>query len=235
MTKKSFLRAFRDSLPIMAGYLALGIGYGVLLQSKGYSFWWAILMSVTMFAGSGQYAGVDFMASGASLLSTAFMTLIINCRHFFYGVSLLKKYRSTGLAKPYLIFGLTDETYSITATTTLESGVDPKKYYLFLTALNHSYWITGCVLGAVLGMFLPFPSTGIDFAMTALFIVILTEQWLSNKEHLPAILGVATTAVCLIVFGAEYFIIPALLLISAELMLLRKRLEKPADEVSGND
>ena len=235
MTKKSFLRAFRDSLPIMAGYLALGIGYGVLLQSKGYSFWWAILMSVTMFAGSGQYAGVDFMASGASLLSTAFMTLIINCRHFFYGVSLLKKYRGTGLAKPYLIFGLTDETYSITATTTLESGVDPKKYYLFLTALNHSYWITGCVLGAVLGMFLPFPSTGIDFAMTALFIVILTEQWLSNKEHLSARLGVATTAVCLIVFGAEYFIIPALLLISAELMLLRKRLEKPADEVSGND
>ena len=235
MTKKSFLRAFRDSLPIMAGYLALGIGYGVLLQSKGYSFWWAILMSVTMFAGSGQYAGVDFMASGASLHSTAFMKLIINCRHFFYGVSLLKKYRGTGLAKPYLIFGLTDETYSITATTTLESGVDPKKYYLFLTALNHSYWITGCVLGAVLGMFLPFPSTGIDFAMTALFIVILTEQWLSNKEHLPAILGVATTAVCLIVFGAEYFIIPALLLISAELMLLRKRLEKPADEVSGND
>ena len=235
MTKKSFLRAFRDSLPIMAGYLALGIGYGVLLQSKGYSFWWAILMSVTMFAGSGQYAGVDFMASGASLLSTAFMTLIINCRHFFYGVSLLKKYRGTGLAKPYLIFGLTDESYSITATTTLESGVDPKKYYLFLTALNHSYWITGCVLGAVLGMFLPFPSTGIDFAMTALFIVILTEQWLSNKEHLSARLGVATTAVCLIVFGAEYFIIPALLLISAELMLLRKRLEKPADEVSGND
>lgn len=235
MTRKSFLRAFRDSLPIMAGYLALGIGYGVLLQSKGYSFWWAILMSVTMFAGSGQYAGVDFMASGASLLSTAFMTLIINCRHFFYGVSLLKKYRGTGLAKPYLIFGLTDETYSITATTTLESGVDPKKYYLFLTALNHSYWITGCVLGAVLSMFLPFPSTGIDFAMTALFIVILTEQWLSNKEHLPAILGVATTAVCLIVFGAEYFIIPALLLISAELMLLRKRLEKPADEVSEND
>ncbi len=232
MIKKSFRRAFRDSLPIMAGYLALGIGYGVLLQSKGYSFWWAILMSVTMFAGSGQYAGVDFMASGASLLTTAFMTLIINCRHFFYGVSLLDKYRGTGAFKPYLIFGLTDETYSITATTTLEDDISPKHYYFFLTALNHSYWITGCVLGAVLGMFLPFDSKGVDFAMTALFIVIMTEQWLSSREHLPAILGAATTAVCLVVFGADYFIVPSLFLIALEMVLFRKKLDKTGEEVS---
>lgn len=235
MIKKSFRRAFRDSLPIMAGYLALGIGYGVLLQSKGYSFWWAILMSVTMFAGSGQYAGVDFMASGASLLSTAFMTLIINCRHFFYGVSLLEKYRGAGVFKPYLIFGLTDETYSITATTTLPDDLSPRHYYFFLTALNHSYWITGCVLGAVLGMFLPFSSEGVDFAMTALFIVIMTDQWLSAKEHLPAVLGAATTLVCLLVFGAQYFIVPALFLIAAEMMLLRRRLDKTTEEVSGGD
>lgn len=235
MTKKSFQRAFRDSLPIMAGYLALGIGYGVLLQSKGYSFWWAILMSVTMFAGSGQYAGVDFMASGASLLTTAFMTLIINCRHFFYGVSLLEKYRGTGAAKPYLIFGLTDETYSITATTVPGNDINPKRYYLFLTALNHSYWITGCVLGAVLGMFLPFSSEGIDFAMTALFIVIMVEQWLSSREHLPAILGIATTVLCLLAFGAEYFIVPSLFLIAAELMLLRKKLDKTESGVPHED
>ena len=226
MTGKAFRKAFKDSLPIMAGYLALGIGYGVLLQSKGFSFWWAILMSVTMFAGSGQYAGVDFMAGGASLLTTAFMTLIINCRHFFYGVSLLDKYRGTGIVKLYLIFGLTDETYSITATTVLEEGINKKKYYFFLTALNHSYWITGCILGAVLGMFLPFSSEGIDFAMTALFIVIMVEQWLTNKEHLPAVLGVATTVVSLVAFGAEYFIIPSMALIAVELMLLRKRLER---------
>ena len=235
MTGKAFRKAFKDSLPIMAGYLALGIGYGVLLQSKGFSFWWAILMSVTMFAGSGQYAGVDFMAGGASLLTTAFMTLIINCRHFFYGVSLLDKYRGTGIVKPYLIFGLTDETYSITATTVLEEGINKKKYYFFLTALNHSYWITGCVLGAVLGMFLPFSSEGIDFAMTALFIVIMVEQWLTNKEHLPAVLGVATTVVCLVAFGAEYFIIPSMALIAIELMLLRKRLEKKDNKEGGNE
>lgn len=235
MIKKSFRRAFRDSLPIMAGYLALGIGYGVLLQSKGYSFWWAVLMSVTMFAGSGQYAGVDFMASGASLLTTAFMTLVINCRHFFYGVSLLDKYRGTGAVKPYLIFGLTDETYSITATTTPEEDVSPKHYYFFLTALNHSYWITGCVLGALLGMFLPFDSKGVDFAMTALFIVIMTEQWLSSRQHLPAILGAATTAVCLAVFGADYFIVPSLFLIALEMVLFRKKLDKPEGEVSADD
>lgn len=235
MTGKAFRKAFKDSLPIMAGYLALGIGYGVLLQSKGFSFWWAILMSVTMFAGSGQYAGVDFMAGGASLLTTAFMTLIINCRHFFYGVSLLDKYRGTGIVKPYLIFGLTDETYSITATTVLEEDINKKKYYFFLTALNHSYWITGCVLGAVLGMFLPFSSEGIDFAMTALFIVIMVEQWLTNKEHLPAILGVATTVICLVAFGAEYFIIPSMALIAVELMLLRKRLEKKDNKEGGNE
>ncbi len=235
MTKRTFRRAFKDSLPIMAGYLALGIGYGVLLQSKGYSFWWAILMSVTMFAGSGQYAGVDFMASGASLLTTAFMTLIINCRHFFYGVSLLDKYRGTGVFKPYLIFGLTDETYSITATVKLDDTIDAKKYYFFLTALNHSYWITGCVLGAVLGMFLPFSSEGIDFAMTALFIVIMVEQWLDSKEHLPALLGVGTTVLCLIIFGAEYFIVPALAFIAAELMIFRKKLDKTTEEAKADD
>ena len=235
MTKRTFRRAFKDSLPIMAGYLALGIGYGVLLQSKGYSFWWAILMSVTMFAGSGQYAGVDFMASGASLLTTAFMTLIINCRHFFYGVSLLDKYRGTGVFKPYLIFGLTDETYSIAATVKLDDTIDAKKYYFFLTALNHSYWITGCVLGAVLGMFLPFSSEGVDFAMTALFIVIMVEQWLDSKEHLPALLGMGTTVLCLIIFGSDYFIVPALAFIAAELMIFRKKLDKTAKEAKADD
>ena len=235
MTKASFKKAFRDSLPIMAGYLALGIGFGVLLQAKGYGWWWAVFMSVTMFAGSGQYAGVDFMAGGASLLTTAFMTLVINCRHFFYGVSLLDKYRGTGLVKPYLIFGLTDETYSITATTELSADISPKKYYFFLTALNHSYWITGCVLGAVLGMFLPFSSEGVDFAMTALFIVIMVEQWLTSDNHLPAILGASSTALCLIIFGAQYFIVPSLCLISAEMVIFRKRLEKKTDGVTDDD
>lgn len=238
MTKRTLRRAFRDSLPILAGYLALGMGFGVMLQSKGYSFWWAILMSCTMFAGSGQYAGVDFLATGASVLTTAVMTFIINARHFFYGFSLLDKYKGAGALKPYMIFGLTDETYSIVCSAQLPEDINPKRYYFFLTALNHSYWITGCTLGAVLGEFLPFSSKGIDFAMTALFIVIMVEQWMSTREHLPALLGIATTVVCLLIFGADMFIIPSMVLIAAELLLFRKKLEAPEEqgkEVSGDD
>lgn len=241
MTKRTFKRAFKDSLPIMAGYLALGIGFGVLLQSKGYSFWWAILMSITIYAGAGQYAAVDLLSGGASLLTTAFMTLIINARHFFYGFSLLDKYKNIGKVKPYLIFGLTDETYSIVCSAQLDDTVNHKKYYFFLTLLDQFYWICGCTIGAVAGMIIPFNSTGIDFAMTALFIVIFVEQWLEQKEHLPAVLGVATTVACLFIFGSQYFIIPSMVLIAVELVIFKKQLQKPSEsdeaetEVGKND
>ena len=239
MIKRTFKRAFRDSLPVLAGYLALGIGFGVLLQSKGYSFWWAILMSVTIFTGSGQYAGVDFLANSASIVTTAIMTFIINARHFFYGFSLLDKYKGAGIFKPYLIFGLTDETYSIVCSAKLDDTIDHKKYYLFLTALDHCYWITGCTLGAVLGEILPFSNEGIGYSMTALFIVIMVEQWLTSKEHLPVILGVSTTIVCRVIFGADLFIIPAMVLIAFELVIFRKKLDKSAapdrEEANGDD
>lgn len=225
MLKQTLKKAFKDSLPILAGYLALGIGFGVLLHSKGYSFLWALLMSCTIYAGAGQYAAVDLLSSGASLVTTAVMTVIINARHFFYGFSLLERYRGTGKAKPYLIFGLTDETYSLVCTAKIPQGIDEKKYYFFLTLLDQLYWITGCTLGALLGTFIEFDSTGIDFAMTALFVVIFIEQWLSTKSHLPAILGAGTALVCLFVFGADYFIIPSMAFIAIELVLFRSRLE----------
>lgn len=226
MGKRTLKKAFKDSLPILAGYLALGIGFGVLLHSKGYSFLWALLMSCTIYAGAGQYAAVDLLSSGASLITTAVMTLIINARHFFYGFSLLDKYKGTGKAKPYMIFALTDETYSLVCTAKIPEGIDEKKYYLFLSILDHLYWISGCTIGALLGTFIPFDSTGIDFAMTALFVVIFVEQWLDTKEHLPAILGAVTTIVCLFVFGAQYFIIPSMAFIAVELVIFRKRFEK---------
>ena len=164
------------------------------------------------------------------------MTLIINARHFFYGFSLLEKYKGTGKFKPYLIFGLTDETYSLVATAKLDDTIDHKKYYFFVTALDHLYWITGCTTGALMGTFIPFDSTGIDFAMTALFVVIFVEQWLTMKEHLPAILGAVTTLVCLIIFGSQYFIIPSMVLIAFELVIFRKKLEKNIEsEVNEND
>lgn len=226
MGKRTLKKAFKDSLPILAGYLALGIGFGVLLHSKGYSFLWALLMSCTIYAGAGQYAAVDLLSSGASLITTAVMTLIINARHFFYGFSLLDKYKGTGKAKPYMIFALTDETYSLVCTAKIPEGIDEKKYCLFLSVLDQLYWITGCTIGALIGTFIPFDSTGIDFAMTALFVVIFVEQWLSTKEHLPAILGAATTLVCLFIFGAQYFIIPSMAFIAVELVIFRKRFEK---------
>lgn len=232
MTKQTFNRAFKNSLPIMAGYLALGIGFGVLLQSKGYSFWWAILMSITIYAGAGQYAAVDLLSGGATLLTTAFITLVINARHFFYGFSLLDKYNEIGKIKPYLIFGLTDETYSVICSVQLEEGVDKRKYYFFITLLDHLYWIAGCTVGALAGTFIPFDSTGIDFAMTALFIVIFVEQWLDRKQHLPAVLGIVTTVVCLLVFGSKYFLIPSMALIAVELVIFRKKLEEPIDNNS---
>ena len=235
MTKKTFKRAFKDSLPVLAGYLAHGIGFGVLLQSKGYSFLWALLMSCTIYAGAGQYAAVDLLSSGASLITTALMTLLINARHFFYGFSLLDKYKGTGKAKPYLIFGLTDETYSLVCTAKLDDTVNHKKYYFFLTALDQLYWITGCTLGALLGEFIPFNSTGIEFAMTAIFVVIFVEQWISTKEHLPAILGALTTLVCMFVFGKQLFIIPSMILIAIELVAFRKKLEKEDCEGDNND
>lgn len=231
MGKRTFKKAFKDSLPIMAGYLALGIGFGVLLQSKGFSFWWAILMSCTIYAGSMQYAAVDLLSGGASLITTAVVTLIINARHFFYGFSLLDKYKGMGKAKPYLIFALTDETYSLVCTAKIPDDIDAKKYYLFLSMLDQSYWIVGCTLGALAGTFIPFDSTGIDFAMTALFTVIFVEQWLDKKDHIPAILGVVTTIVCLFVFGAEYFLIPSMCFIAIELLLFRKKLEKTEEKV----
>ena len=226
MGKRTLKKAFKDSLPILAGYLALGIGFGVLLHSKGYSFLWALLMSCTIYAGAGQYAAVDLLSSGASLITTAVMTLIINARHFFYGFSLLDKYKGTGKAKPYMIFALTDETYSLVCTAKIPEGIDEKKYYLFLSILDQLYWISGCTIGALLGTFIPFDSTGIDFAMTALFVVIFVEQWLDTKEHLPAILGAATTLVCLFIFGAQYFIIPSMAFIAVELVIFSKRFEK---------
>lgn len=224
MNKQTLRLAFRASIPVMAGYLVLGLGFGVLLQNQGYGFIWAFLMSLTIYAGSMQYAALDLISGGASLITTALMTLMINARHFFYGLSMLDKYQGAGKAKPYLIFSLTDETYSLVCSPAPE-GADEKGYYLLVSLFDQIYWIAGSVLGGLLGPILPFDSTGMDFAMTALFVVIFVEQWLSAKNHLPAMLGVGISVVCLAVLGPSRFVIPAMVLITLALALLRGRLE----------
>lgn len=228
MNSKTIRLALKASLPVMAGYLVLGLGFGVLLQNHGYGFLWAFLMSLSIYAGSMQYAALDLISGGASLITTALMTLMINARHFFYGLSMLDKYQDTGKAKPYLIFSLTDETYSLVCSQVPE-GAEPKGYYFWVSLLNQLYWITGCVLGGLLGPILPFNSTGMDFAMTALFVVIFVEQWLSAKTHIPALLGLGITALCLAVLGPTRFVIPSMVLITLTLAALRNKLEVTND------
>lgn len=198
--------AFVSSLPVMAGYLVLGIGFGVLLQDKGYGWWWAVLMSLTIYAGSMQYVAVDLLSGGSSLAAAALMTLFVNIRHLFYGLTMLERYSHAGKRKPYLIFSLTDETFSLVCSPQLPDGVDETDYYFYVSLLNQCYWIAGSAIGAVAGSILPINSEGIDFAMTALFVVIFVEQWEKTRQHLPAVTGIAISLVCRVIFGASSFL-----------------------------
>ena len=221
--KTTAKKAFISSLPVMAGYICLGTGFGVMLESNGYGFIWAILMSVTIYAGSMQYVAVDLLSGGATLIATALMTLMVNARHLFYGISMLENYKDVGKLKPLLAFTLTDETYSLVCSRELlPEDVDEKSYYLFLSLMNQSYWVAGSALGGLLGAAITFDSTGIEFAMTSLFVLIFVEQWESAKSHVPAYTGVICTLVCLMIFGAGSFLIPSMICITASLLLFRK-------------
>lgn len=230
MNRSALRAAFPRTIPVMAGYLVLGAGYGLLLQSRGYSFLWAVLMSTTIYAGSMQYVAVDLLSSGASLLSAGLLTLMINARHLFYGLSMLEKYRPVrGVRKGYLIHTLTDETYSLLCTAQPPEGVEAERFYLWVSLLNQLYWIAGSALGGLLGQALPFDTTGVDFAITALFVVIFTDQWLSRKNHLPALIGVGVSLLSLLCFGPDRFIIPAMAGIALLLMLLRRYVGEEAE------
>ena len=223
---KTIKYAFVRSLPIMAGYIVLGLGFGVLLQSKGYGVGWSLAMGGLIYAGSMQYVAIDLLAGGASLISAALMTLMVNARHLFYGISMLERYKDTGVAKPYLIFALTDETYSVVCSGDVPDGVDQKKYYFWVSLLDQFYWVVGCVAGALLGSVLPFDTTGIDFSMTALFLVVMVEQWRSTCDHTPALVGLGVSLVCLLIFGRSNFLIPSMIGITVVLTLLRGTMEK---------
>ncbi len=211
-------KAFLATIPVMTGYIVLGFGFGIVLDAAGYGILPALAMSVFIYAGSMQYALVGLLTGGASVFTVALTTLMVNARHLFYGISMLGRYKDMGAQKPYLIFALTDETYSLVCT-----GEHEKSYYLTVSALNHCYWVAGTALGSVAGTLLNFNSTGIEFALTALFLTVFVEQWLSTKRHIPAIIGVAGTALCLVIFGSERFLIPAMLVIALSLCLWKER------------
>ena len=223
MKNKTIRQAFITSIPVFAGYIFLGIGFGILLRKAGYGVLWAASMSVVIYGGSMQYVGVGLIASGASIINTLITTVMVNGRHLFYSISVMDKYKDAGKYKPYMIFALTDETYSLLADGKVPNGVEPDRYRFFVSLFNHSYWILGGIIGNLLGRFLPLSFSGVEFSMTALFVASFTEQWITQNDRIPAITGVIATLICLAVFGRENFLIPALLLITLVLTLLRKR------------
>lgn len=221
ITKNLIKTAFIKSLPVMAGYVVLAIGFGILMKEAGYGLFWSFLMSFTIYAGSMQFVAVSLLSSGASLISAALTTLMVNARHLFYGVSMIDKYKNAGKKKPYLIFALTDETYSLLCGEDYPEGEDRHWYSFFVSLFNQCYWVIGSILGSILGSLITFNTAGIDFSMTALFVTVFTEQWLTAKNHMPAITGLLCTIVCLLIFGPDSFLIPTMISIIIVLSLCK--------------
>nr|WP_262398273.1 AzlC family ABC transporter permease [Zongyangia hominis] len=223
---RAFRAAFPYTVPICAGFTFLGLAYGIYMNSMGFSFLYPMLMSITIFAGSMEFVTVGLLVSPFHPLHAFALALMVNARHLFYGISMLDKYRDTGKKKWYLIFGMCDESFSINCSVQPPAQVDKGWFMFFVTLLNHCYWFIGSTLGGLLGSFIHFSTEGIEFVMTALFVVIFLDQWFSQKEHLPAVVGVSASALCLIAFGSGNFIVPAMALILILLLLFKKRLEQ---------
>ena len=216
-------QAFYKSLPVLAGYVILGIGFGILLRGAGYGALWALAMSGLIYAGSMQYVGVGLLAGGASVMTVILTTVMVNARHLFYSISMIDRYKDTGKYKPYLMFALTDETYSLLCDGQVPDGASGGLYRFLVSLFNQCYWVAGSVIGNLFGRVLPFSTEGIEFSMTALFVASFTEQWLSGKNHVPALTGLLCSLLCLTLFGPERFLIPAMLLITFALAALPRR------------
>lgn len=227
MSRQAFRAALPRTLPVLAGYLTLGTAFGLLLNSIGLGPLWAAAMSIVVYAGSAQFLAVSLIGAGTDLGQVALLTFLLNFRHFFYGLSMIGRYHGAGRRKGYLIFSLTDETYAILASGRLPAaGVDPVDYYFAVSLLDQCYWVAGSLIGATVGELIAFDTTGVDFAMTALFVVLAVEQWKSAKRHAPALCGLCCGVAALLIFGPELFLIPALAAIAALMLLLRGRLEE---------
>lgn len=222
MKHASVRAAFFDTVPVMTGYVFLGFGFGILMHQSGYGVLWAGAMSLFIYAGSMQYVAVSLLNSGAGLLTAALTTFVVNARHLFYGISMVDGYKGTGKKKPYLIFALTDETYSLVSKNQVPEGMNRHLYCFLVSLFDHCYWVAGTVLGSLAGSLIPINYEGIDFVLTALFVTIFVEQWLSTDDHKPAIIGVVSTVVCLLIFGQEIFLIPSMVVIALLLTTMRR-------------
>lgn len=230
MKKKAFKAALPHTLPICIGFLFLGMSYGFLMRSKGFSFVYPMLMSFFIFAGSMEFVTVNLLLSAFNPLYAFFLTLMVNARHLFYGISMLEKYKNTGWKKFYLIYGMCDESFTINCTVTPPPDVDKGWFMFFVTLLNQIYWVSGATLGALLGYVIHFDTTGIEFVMTALFVVMFINQWEESREHRPALTGLGCSVASLLFFGADNFILPAMALIILCFTLDRKRIRKEAEK-----
>lgn len=218
-----FRIAFARTIPVMLGYVFLGIAFGLMLQDAGYGFWWALIASTFIYAGSMQFVMVTLLTSGANLLYAAVMTFFINGRHFFYGLSFIEKFRKMGKAASYMVFSLTDETYSVLCGLKVPEGLSEKRVSLMISLLDQLYWVLGSVLGSLIGQMITFDTTGIDFSMTALFVVIVLNQWMDSNEHRPALIGGVLGIGCLILFGPDKFLLPALTFTTLILLGVKKK------------
>lgn len=222
--RRNALRAaFPYTIPILAGFLFLGISYGLLMRTKGFSVIYPVCMSLFIFAGSMEFVTVNLLLSAFNPFAAFCLALMVNARHVFYGISMLDRFRNTGIKKFYLIYGMCDESFSINCSADIPEAIDRGWFMFFVTLLNHLYWVSGATIGALLGGLIPFDTQGIEFVLTALFLVIFMNQWLENRDHLPAVIGVGASAVCLLLFGSEGFILPSMALILFIFLLLRKK------------
>lgn len=226
MKWKAFRAAFPHTLPIFAGFWFLGLAYGIYMHVAGFSFAYPMLMSLLIFGGSLEFVAVEMLLSPFAPVQVFIMTLLIQARHLFYGISMLDKYKGMGWKKGYLIFGMCDETFSINYTAEIPDGVDKGWFFFFVTLLNHFYWFSGATIGGLVGSLLKFDTTGISFVMTAMFVVIFLEQWLKGKHHAASWIGLLVSVVCLVCFGADSFLIPTMAAILLTLLLCRRKLER---------
>lgn len=224
--RKAFRCAFPHTLPIFAGFWFLGLTYGIYMNVSGFPFWYPALMSLTIFAGSVEFVTVNLLLGAFHPLQALALTLMINARHLFYGISMLDKYKGTGWKKIYLIFGMCDESFSINYTARIPEDIDRSWFMFFVTLLNHLYWFSGATLGGIFGSLIHFNTEGLDFVMTAMFVVIFMEQWLKEKQHISSFIGLGCSVVCLSLFGADHFIVPSMIAIFVLLTCLRRPLEK---------
>ena len=228
--KSAISAAFPHTIPVLTGYVFMGIAFGILLSSKGYSPIWATLMGLIFYAGSAQFIAVGLMASGFEPLSAFLVILAVNARHIFYGISLLERFKVYGKAKYYMIFALTDETFALHYSTHPPAGMNEEKFYLAISALDQLYWVVGCTLGAVIGRALPINTEGIDFVMTALFITIFLDQWKQKQNRTPALIGLGTSMVCRIVFGSDAFITACMAILVIVFAVFKKPVERAVNQ-----